>query len=268
MIAGKFFLAHFSFAILFVSELVAVDYLAVGDGKAITVVNSATASTEYRKAQKEGRKVHGFDRMTGILVAESTSAESCELNLDGLPPITTPLFNNDGEKIALVVGIQRKSNDKIPPFGYIRVAYYIDKIPSGTFLFDAEKKLVAVLYNTDKDDTKQGYASPIKAALRGYEDYNKNGIISRAWVGLTVSGSNSVPEIVHIRPDSPASKIGMKNGDILLKIGDSNISNYLEAVNAFYYLLPGKEEEFVVLRGTEKKILKVRPVAHPSTFAQ
>ena len=79
-----------------------------------------------------------------------------------------------------------------------------------------------------------------------------------------MEAANPVPAIVGIRPDSPASKGGLRRGDILLSINGREVATYDHAVNAFFHFLPGKTARFTILRGTKKLDLTVVPQANPA----
>ena len=246
----------------FTSTALAVSYQKLPDGRAITVVDSVTAKLEQEKANETNRKVYLYDRMTGVLILDKPEAPEHKVSQLFSFPNLMELFDETGEQIATVIGIERKKDKHILPFGYLRLQYLNEKAQSsGTFLFDRKGALVAVVYAQHEKHKEQGYASPIQAALRGYKDFTMNGKVSRSNVGIIISSHSSLPEIISVRPDLPAAAAGLKKGDILIKVGKYSISSYLEAVNAFYYLIPDNEEEFTVIRNGEKKVFRMIPMS-------
>lgn len=241
-----------------------VAYLQLRKNKAITIVDSRTAQQELAEAASKGKKVLSYSSMTGVLIIEDSEANDYPVNtLHTLTPISY-LYNENGKKEALVLGIERKKNGKVLPFGHIRVQALTPTIASGSFLFNEENDLVAIYYVQDHLHPNQGYAVPIKNLLRDGRDFSKNGTISRCWAGIITTPSNTVPEITGIRANSPAEKAGILPGDIILKVGETPINSYLEAVNAFYYLIQGEEETITLLRGKTIKEVSLTPVVHPS----
>lgn len=224
-------------------------FLKISESESITVAQQGS------ELIKEGAV---YDLLTGILISSEKGEEFPTSTAD--LPATTPLFNKEGEKVAIVIGTERKNDGKILPFGYLRVQYTGDIHPSGTFLFNGQKELVAIIY-TSNTVKGQGYATPIEAVLRGAEDYTKNKKISLARIGIITSESDTVPEVLSVRPAEPASKAGIKKGDFLLSVGEHEFSNYLEMREAFYYLIVGKEVKVSVLRAGEKLDLMVTPVS-------
>lgn len=245
---------------LFASVAEGVSFLEVSSGKGITVLNSSAAKELISTAKDEGMEVLTYDQMTGILIVEKTSAKNYPVAPSSpLAPMDT-LHDETGKKVATVIGIERKNDNKILPFGYLRIQYYAEAPASGTFLFNSRKQLCAILYNSDKKYKNQGYATPIKAVLRGAEDFKKNGKLSGGRIGVITSTSGSIPEVLSVRPEQPAALAGVKKGDFLLQVGKQKISSYLEMREAFYYLIVGKPERFTIMRNGEKKVITITPV--------
>ncbi len=244
-----------------VSICMGVDYLKMPDGKSITIVNSSTAIEEKKKVREEDREIYIHDLMTGILISENPSAkEYTHAGNYELPPLTK-LYDKEGNEIATVIGMESRKDSRTLPFSYYRVQYKNDDLESGSFLFNEEKELAAIMYTADRKYKSQGYATPVKAALREYEDFTKNGKIRRCWIGIITSKSGSLPEIESVRPELPAANGGIKKGDILLSIAGKPITNFHDTVDAFFYLVDGKPEQFSFMRDGEKLDLSLEPVA-------
>jgi len=198
--------------------------------------------------------------MAGVLIGQHQHAVQHPIGQVSQSPIGQSLYNESGDEIALIVGLERKKSHKVLPFTYLRVSYYGESVPSGTMLFNEKGEVVAFQYVRHDQHETQAYAVPVQAVERAHQDFVTNNFISRCWVGMIVSSSGTVPEIASIRPNSPASKAGLKKGDILAKVGDYTITSYHEAVNAFYYLVAGQTETFEVFRDGELITVELVPV--------
>jgi Zn-dependent M28 family amino/carboxypeptidase len=64
-----------------------------------------------------------------------------------------------------------------------------------------------------------------------------------------------------VRDDSPAAKGGLKAGDRIVKIGNTDVKNVYDYTQALGEMKAGQEYVFEVMRGTEKLILKITPQA-------
>ena len=62
-----------------------------------------------------------------------------------------------------------------------------------------------------------------------------------------------------VRDDSPAAKGGLKAGDRIVKIGNTDVKNVYDYTQALGEMKAGQEYVFEVMRGTEKLILKITP---------
>jgi S1-C subfamily serine protease len=74
------------------------------------------------------------------------------------------------------------------------------------------------------------------------------------YIGVQIANSEDGTgvRIVEVLPDSPAAKAGLKNGDIILKVGDVKPENIQGLVDLVRRLKPGDAEVFKVRRGTEE----------------
>ena len=62
-----------------------------------------------------------------------------------------------------------------------------------------------------------------------------------------------------VRDDSPAAKGGLKAGDRIVKIGNTDVKNVYDYTQALGEMKAGQEYVFEVMRGTEKLTLKITP---------
>lgn len=249
---------YFLFTCLF-----AADFLLLGKGKALSVIN-ARAVAELINQGAAGDSLEFYDRTTGIILGDVSEAKEHEIGQLSDYPICVNLYDQEKKVTAVILGVERQKGDKVLPFSYLRVHKSDESLDSGTLLFDEEGKALAFYYVDHDEQKNQGYVVPVAAVERAYADYKKNVTISRAWAGLIISSTGTVPEVISVRPDSPASKAGIKSGDILTQVGARKISSYLEAVNAFYYLIPTVEEQFVMIRDGQKKTFAVTPISRDS----
>lgn len=211
-------------------------------------------------------KVVQYDPFSGIALVEGIEGKAVQLGDSRSLNAGDKLYTSDAkEKVAACfLGREGRKDGRVLPLGYLRLNYSEDYNESGGYLYNESGELVAVSYKRDPMVKNLGYAVPAEAMKRVASDYEKNGKLSRCWVGLVIDSSNSIPEVTSIRPDSPAKKAGLQRGDILIRVGGRSIKTYLNAVDAFYYLVANQEEEFEVIRGTEVITVKMLPVATSS----
>jgi S1-C subfamily serine protease len=86
---------------------------------------------------------------------------------------------------------------------------------------------------------------------RVHRDIIASGRLIRGWLGIALRAESQIPQISRILPESPAAAAGIKQNDVLLSIGSRTITDYADAANAFFYLIPGEPVKVTVLRGVE-----------------
>lgn len=114
------------------------------------------------------------------------------------------------------------------------------------------------------------YALPIEAAEKIRMDYARFGSARHGWVGVTVEGNDAEVEGSHVRitelgEDTPASRAGLKNGDILLQVGRVKVADVEDVIDAAYYLTADDIVTVKVSREGQMLELEVKSKLHPAT---
>ena len=173
------------------------------------------------------------------------------------------LPSKKGETVtSAVVGWGATFSDQQLPLTFLRVNHSTNPIP-GHPLQNDKGEVVAICHQATNDLGKGTFAIPADAVLRNLANYKFSKSIGHSWMGLHLDVRNTVAFVEGIRPDSPAKKFGFQKGDVLLQVGDWEVSDYSSAINAFYYLIPKQEVEFKILRGLEVRTMKVIPALYP-----
>ncbi|NLV90511.1 MAG: serine protease [Tenericutes bacterium] len=110
-----------------------------------------------------------------------------------------------------------------------------------------------------------GFAIPIEDAMRYVEDLESGKEISRPFIGIEMLDVNEVYSlfiegiildeeiekgvvIINVTENSPAEKIGLKRGDIILKMGDKEIDNKAQLRYELYKYKVGDKLKIFVYR--------------------
>ncbi|MDA7881262.1 S1C family serine protease [Akkermansiaceae bacterium] len=163
---------------------------------------------------------------------------------------------------SIVAGWGATFRDQQLPLTFLRVNHSENPLP-GHPLRNDRGEVVAICHQATNDLGKGTFAIPADAVLRNLANFKKSNSIGHSWLGLHLDVRNTVAYVVGTRPDSPAQKFGFRKGDILLQIGELEVSGYSSAIDAFYYLIPGQAVDFKILRGQGVKSMKVTPASHP-----
>ncbi len=112
------------------------------------------------------------------------------------------------------------------------------------------------------------FALPIEAAEKIRMDYARFGEARPGWVGVTVeetpeSGATGV-RITELGPETPASRAGLQNGDVLLQIGSISVSSAEDVIDGAYFLTADDSVNMKVLRNGETLDIEVRSTLHPA----
>lgn len=176
-----------------------------------------------------------------------------------------PVFTSatDRSDTARVVSRVNRFQGKVLPLAVIRVNHAKAVPQPGSGIYDAGGKLVGLVRQAVHNVPHSSYCLPAEVIRRIRSDHQRNGRVSRCWIGIIMDELVAAPIVESVRPDSPAKKAGLENGDVILSIGGQTVSEYAEVVDAFYYLVAGEPQKFSVLRGTELKEFDVIPEVSP-----
>ncbi|PRX50060.1 putative serine protease PepD [Prauserella shujinwangii] len=92
-----------------------------------------------------------------------------------------------------------------------------------------------------------GFAIPIDQARRTADQIIENGYATQTYIGASVTNAGSGGALIRgVEPGSPAEKAGLKQGDIITKMGDRAIDDANELVAAVRTRAPGEEVTFTL----------------------
>lgn len=87
-----------------------------------------------------------------------------------------------------------------------------------------------------------------------------------AWLGVSLSENDGRVELDHVLPDSPAAKAGLKDGDIVVRIGDQAVAgDPSRIISVVRERKPGEAIELSVRRGDKEETIKVQLAERPSS---
>lgn len=130
---------------------------------------------------------------------------------------------------------------------------------TGAPLLDKEAKLVGVVLAGEGEREGRSYALPVELVSKLLADHEAHGKVRAPWLGFGMRMGTSTPEVRSLQPGSPAELAGMQINDVILSINARAVEDYQQVIDACYVLTVGTATEFSVLRGLDKKTLKVVP---------
>lgn len=161
-------------------------------------------------------------------------------------------------------------------YNFIQTDASINPGNSGGPLFNLKGEIVGINTAINAAGQGIGFAIPINMAKKVVRHILKYGEVKRAWLGVTIQEvSKELAEsfnmkqpmgalVTYIVPNSPASKAGVKVGDIILKFDNKKIkkSNDLPWLASMSEL--DKEKTVEVLRDGKNEKIKIMMKAMPS----
>ena len=238
------------------------------DGNSLLVaVVTGGADPQNPKVQVGNRavtaKVIGHDpvsRLQFLQIADGSSPKSPEWLGDSGDSIGATLIAMapGGPVKCRTTGWQKQVGGKILPLALLKVTFGGAVPPAGTPLMDDAGRVAAIVFQ-DAGAGNTGYAIPAEAVRRVQRDICNGGHLIRGWLGLSLRSESQSPQVFRVLANSPASAAGILPGDVLTSIGSRQITDYADAANAFFYLIPGQPVKVKLLRGVEQLEFPLTP---------
>lgn len=236
-------------------------------GRVLVTVFASGANTSSPTLRVRGRsvplRVIGHDPVTrlGFLEIAGTAASNpVEWHDDARGFMETQLRADipGGSIKCLASGWVKQIGGKVLPLALMQVNFERAVPQAGTPLVDAKGKVVGIVFQ-GSGNGNAGYAIPAEAVHRVRHDICSEGRLVRGWLGLTLNSDSRSPRVVRILPESPAAEAGVLTGDVLLAVGTRQITDYSDAANAFFYLVPQQSTQLKLLRGGKALAVSITP---------
>lgn len=124
-----------------------------------------------------------------------------------------------------------------------------------------------------------GFAIPSKMAKHIMDELIATGTVARGWLGVNIQDVDAELAktfgldhstgalIAQVMPNTPASQYGLKQGDIILKVGDKVITDGNSLMNEIALIKAGTSVPLEVLRRSQKITLTITLGERPSQVA-
>jgi len=148
----------------------------------------------------------------------------------------------------------------------------INKGNSGGPLFNLKGEVIGIntaIFSQSGGSIGIGFAIPANQAKKLVADLKQYGKTKRSWLGVRIqSVTDEIAEslglkdksgalVVDITPNTPASKAGIKTGDVILKFDGKDISESRRLSKMVSEAAVGREVDLEVLRDNKKMTIKV-----------
>ncbi len=179
-----------------------------------------------------------------------------------------------GNSVSLgIISAKERDIEKGPYDNFIQTDTAINQGNSGGPLFNTDGEVVGMntaIFSTDGNNMGVGFSTPSNIVQWVVGELKKNGKVERGWIGVGVQKvriENSEQKnnlvVTAMSEDSPAAKAGFKVGDILLKVGDMELTNPRMFSLQVSQTAPNTELPVIVLRDNQPQELKVMVALMP-----
>lgn len=160
--------------------------------------------------------------------------------------------------------------------GLIQTDASINPGNSGGPLLDAVGKVIGI--NTAKIQTAEGlgFAIPINVAKPIVDEFKAKGQFTRAYIGIKGVdvkqyiesynedlGTDTGVYVYQIFANSPSSKAGLKEGDVIVKLGNTKINTMTELVAELYKYRPDDQVTLEIVRNKQHQTINLTLVEMP-----
>jgi serine protease Do len=165
------------------------------------------------------------------------------------------------------------SDDPRKPGAYIQTDAAINQGNSGGPLVDARGELIGIntfIITNSGSFAGAGFAIPSQIVRASAEALIKDGTVHHGYLGISMndvtpenSSFFSLPDatgaiVSQVTPDSPASRAGLKSGDVLRELNGSKIVNGSALQVAVSQISPGNSIALGILRDGKPQTINVR----------
>ena len=267
------------------------------DGYIVTNEHVVEGATRYAVTFEDGRvyeaELIGMDKLTDLAVLRISATDlvpidfgsSDELSLgDPAVAVGNPLGQAGGASVS--VGIvsafdrQVDFSDGSNLFGMIQTDAAINSGSSGGALVNSEGELIGVTAAIGVSQAGPegiGYAIPVELVERITAEIIETGDVAHPFLGVTIGTAAveledgaTVPagaEVITIEGnDSAAGVAGLEEGDVIVRIGDKEITSQADLILAVRLYRVGEDVAFVALRDGAEETFVVTMGQRPAEF--
>ena len=181
-------------------------------------------------------------------------------------------FGLGGTVTAGILSARARELNSGPYDDFLQTDASINKGNSGGPMFNTKGEVIGIntaIFSPSGGSIGIGFAIPSSLAKPVVDDLHKFGKTRRGWLGVRIQSldadlaeSMGLPDekgalVAQVSPDSPASKAGIKAGDVILKFDGKELSEMRKLPRIVAETPIGKKVEMEVWRGGHHETLQV-----------
>jgi S1-C subfamily serine protease len=198
-----------------------------------------------------------------LRVGETVVAIGHALALEGSPTVSTGVVSAKDRNL--------QESERVTLTGLLQTDTAINPGNSGGPLVNTSGEVIGINTARIPGATVEGigFAIAIDNARPIVDELLANGEIERGFLGITpvnitpgIAAANTLAVssgvgLTTVAPNSPAARAGLQPGDIIVEIGDVEIGNSGDLVEALTEYRPGEQVEAVYYRGQERRTTNI-----------
>ena len=186
-------------------------------------------------------------------------------------PVVTigfPLDLQETPNFGMIAGFDRKYLGRYFSTVHLRVNVPTQRGEAGAPLLNMRGEVVGIIVSS-LENNSSCYAVPIEAAEKIRNDFVRFGEARHGWIGVNQLSEAPEPaggsraQVTQVMQGTPAAQCGMKEGDVLLQLGQKKICQPEDVFDASFYITAGEMVPITVMRGGKQLTFSVQAELHP-----
>jgi serine protease DegQ len=262
------------------------------DGYIITNHHVVESADQIEVALADGRKTRGH------IIGSDPETDLAVIKIDlpgGLPAITFGHSDNAhvgdvvlaignpfgvGQTVTMgIVSALKRNHLGLNTFeNFIQTDAAINPGNSGGALVDVNGNLIGInsaIYSPNGGSLGIGFAIPVSTAKKVMEQIIQTGSVTRGWIGVAIQeitpelaesfklGERPGVLISEVVRGGPAEQAGVRPGDILLAVGERELTDSSTMLEAIAALPPGKMAVLHLLRNQKELVAQIKVGKRP-----
>ncbi len=259
-------------------------FILTADGYAVTnnhvVQDAETVKLTFQNGESYDAKVIGTDQKTDLALLKIKSDKTfphvewakTEAKVgDTVMAVGNP-FGLGGTVTRGIISARGRDIGNGPYDDFLQIDASINKGNSGGPTFNLDGEVIGIntaIYSPSGGSVGIGFAIPASTASNVIDNLKANHKVTRGWLGVQIQPiSSDIADTLGLKntkgalvsdltSKSPALKAGIKAGDAIVKVDDTDIASDRDLAKVIGNILPGKEVKLAIIRDGKAQTVTV-----------
>ena len=171
--------------------------------------------------------------------------------------LTYALEFNVSPSLGIIKSRESSFGRNLFPTKMLRTSLALGPGEVGAPVFDLNGKFVGITHAA-LPDLQSSFILPAKACSRIRDGLILSGSVDYGWFGITVTRKLNNQNGFNIEIKSPGINTKLKEGDVLVKIGNTSVFGTGDILDSTFYARPGTFVDFLVIRNEKELKIPIR----------